>query len=82
MPYIKKIRRQEIENGGFPMNSGELNYVITSILIDYVKHTEKNYQTFNDISGAIHNSYLEFYERVVRPYEKQKIIDNGDLDFP
>lgn len=82
MPYIPLIRRQEIENGGFPLNAGELNYVITCTLIDYVEHTEKNYQTFNDISGALHNAYQEFYERVIKPYEKQKIQDNGDLNFP
>lgn len=81
MPYIKAIRRQEIANGGFPVTAGELNFVITQICIDYVRNTEKNYQTFNDISGALHNSFQEFYERVIKPYEKEKILENGDLDF-
>ncbi len=81
MPYIKAIRRQEIDNGGFPITAGELNYCITKLCIDYVKHTKRNYQTFNDISGALHNSYQEFYERVIKPYEKEKIMENGDLDF-
>lgn len=82
MPYISQIRRQEISNGGFPVTAGELNFVITQICIDYINHTEKNYQTFNDIAGAIKNSYTELYERVIKPYEKQKIQDNGDLNFP
>jgi hypothetical protein len=79
MPYIKAIRRQEIANGGFPVTAGELNFVITQICIDYVNHTERGYQTFNDIAGALSNADKEFYERVVRPYEKQKIQENGDV---
>ena len=82
MPYIKQIRRQEIDNGGFPITAGELNYCITKLLLDYVQNTEMNYQTFNDIAGAVNNAYMEFYIRVVRPYEDKKIRENGDLELP
>ena len=79
MPYITALRRQEIDNGGFPMTAGELNYVITTKALEYLHNTELNYQTLNDIIGAFEGAKLEFYERVVRPYEESAIQRNGDV---
>ena len=37
------------------------------------------YQTMNDIIGALEGAKLEFYRRVVVPYENDKIEQNGDV---
>jgi hypothetical protein len=81
MPYIKgQRRRSEIAFGDSPAkNAGELNYLITLLLLDYLKEKELSYQTLNDIVGALEGAKLEFVRRVVNPYEDQKIKENGDV---
>lgn len=76
MPYIDKERRNNIST---PETAGELNYMITELLLVYVKNNGESYQTFNDILGACDGASKEFYRRLVIPYEKQKIIINGDV---
>lgn len=81
MPYIKKDRRHQVWME-FPMclpeNAGELNYTITTLLIDYFGN-HHNYQGINDILGALEGAKLEFYRRVAVPYENGKIKSNGDV---
>jgi hypothetical protein len=40
------------------------------------------YQTMNDCLGALEGAKLEFYRRVVVPYEEQKKYENGDVYDP
>ena len=40
-----------------------------------------NYQTCNDVMGALEGAKAEFYRRVVGPYEDQKIEENGDVYY-
>jgi len=79
MPYIDKNKRTIIE-GQFssPVNSGELNFLITTIIRDYY-NDNPCYQSINDIVGALEGAKLEFYRRVAAPYEDTKIILNGDV---
>lgn len=78
MPYVEKTRRADVIING-ANNAGELNYEITSILVRYyLKHGNK-YQVFNDIIGALEGAKLEFYRRVVAPYEDLKREKNGDV---
>ena len=76
MPYIDKKRRDIIIT---PETAGELNFMITELLLTYVRHNGVSYQTFNDILGACDGASKEFYRRMVIPYEEQKIIQNGDV---
>jgi hypothetical protein len=39
----------------------------------------KNYQTVNDIVGALEGAKMEFYRRAAAPYEDLKIKENGDV---
>lgn len=83
MPYIKKVRRQELSLDGFsPITSGELNYVVTKTILDYLKLQGATYNTLNDIVGVLENAKQEFVRRVVVPYEDCKIFQNGDLYPP
>jgi len=81
MPYIKSEQRININDGVLPMNAGELNYAITTMLIGYVQLKGLNYQTINDIVGAVEGAKLEFYRRVAAPYENVKIKENGDVYY-
>jgi hypothetical protein len=41
--------------------------------------TDYNYQRLNDALGALEGAKLEFYRRVVVPYEDWKMTENGDV---
>ena len=83
MPYISVESREELCYRE-PLNAGELNYVLTSIVKDYIFSNpetdyQANYQRFNDAIGALEGCKLELYRRLVSPYEDAKIEQNGDV---
>lgn len=77
MPYIHKQFRESASK--HPIGSGELNFKITTIILDYLDKSGHNYSVMNEIVGALENAKTEFYRRVVAPYEDGKIIENGDV---
>ena len=79
MPYIAKKRREELDLKFDPKTAGELNYVITSQLTNYIFLNGESYQTFNDIIGALEGAKLEIYRRLIVPYEDRKARENGDV---
>lgn len=82
MPYITNERREIILEGSHKYladNSGELNFQITDLIIDYVVAHGLKYQTLNDVIGALDGAKAEFQRRVVGPYEDKKIKQNGDV---
>ncbi len=81
MPYIKKDQRQKIAKGQKPSNPGELNYKVTTLLLQYLKDKGTSYATFNEILGVLNAVNQEFYRRWVAPYEDQKIQENGDISI-
>ena len=81
MPYIKKEDRVRVYSAG-PSSAGELNFAITTLIVEYLfyrKGKGLNYQAINDCLGALEGAKLEFYRRIVSPYEEGKIITNGDV---
>ena len=78
MPYVKQEARRQIMHGRPPMDAGELNYVLTTIIHTYW-YARPKYQTANDIVGALEGAKAEFQRRGLAPYEDTKIIENGDL---
>ncbi len=79
MPYISHNRKDEIYGGAKPESSGELNYLLTTVIQAYLYDQGKSYRTMNEIVGALESCKLEFYARVARPYEDKKISENGDV---
>ena len=75
MPYIEKHRRKLHPD---MLDAGELNYVITYIIKEYLAQRTFSYRTMNEIIGALESAKLEFYRRIVAPYEKEKMKKNGD----
>lgn len=85
MPYIKQTRRIELgtlRDGVFeiPQTAGELNYLFTQMALAYISTWHTDYQKINDVLGALEGAKLEFYRRIVVPYEQKKIEENGDID--
>lgn len=78
MPYITKDLRHELKFRA-PDSVGELNYAISMLLVQYLKHKGLRYATLNDIVGAIESAKAEFQRRVVNPYEDSCIQKNGDI---
>lgn len=79
MPYIPRDQKERLLRGLSVLSPGDLNYMFTRLMKDYVKENGLRYQTLNEIMGAIEGAKIEFYSRVVRPYEDKKIEENGDV---
>ena len=79
MPYIKLNDRANIDLGAHPQTAGELNFCITKLIMRYLRGKNMNYQRVNDCLGALEGAKLEFYRRVVAPYENMKCEENGDV---
>lgn len=77
MPYVQPESRDRA--WGFNDTPGELNHQVTLLAIDYLKLHGLNYQSINDVIGALEGAKLEFYRRVVVPFEDGKIQTNGDV---
>ena len=87
MPYIKPEDRTKYEKvldeligilKTQPIDriDGELNYVITKILKEAYP---LRYFNLNRAMGVLECAKLEFYRRVVAPYEDTKIDESGDV---
>lgn len=79
MPYIDEESRALLAEGTKPATPGELNYVVTLVITEYLRTCGRSYQTINDILGALDGASKEFYRRVAAPYEDTKIVLNGDV---
>lgn len=83
MPYIDPVWRDRLErHPGELFTPGNLNYVLTLVIIDYMETNQLSYQTCNDIVGALECCKREFQRRIVDPYEDDAIQRNGDVYVP
>ena len=78
MPYIPDVAKERVMKYG-ATNAGELNYQLTQTVLDYLSRKRINYQTLNEVMGVLESCKEEFYARKVRPYEDNKIAENGDV---
>jgi hypothetical protein len=86
MPYIDASKRPALDAALGPliaqlrdnpeMRDGALNYCITRLLQELYP---RNYASFNAALGVLEAAKLEFYRRVLAPYEDEKIARNGDV---
>jgi hypothetical protein len=78
MPYIPHDQRADAEFR--PVTPGHLNFAITRLMIDYLyRRPQPCYTDLNDCLGALEGAKLEFYRRVVVPFEEDKKATNGDV---
>ena len=59
--------------------NGDLAYIITKIIVEYLKDKEYSFILLNGIVGVLDNTKDEFKRRILIPYEISKIIENGDV---
>lgn len=91
MPYILPYRRGIIKlctsedlsapghfRVGLPRTEGDLNYVMTTLIDNYISRIGCTYPTLNSLIGVLACMQQELYRRVVAPYEDEKIRINGD----
>jgi hypothetical protein len=88
MPYIYKSRRSAVDPDietlastleALNSKKGDLNYVITRLVLAYCDHHGICYDTCSDITGVLTDVRSEFERRVMGPYEDEKIKQNGDV---
>jgi len=86
MPYIKKERRGCFDPLIAPIaeelsTEGELNYVITMLVLHYINKKGISYHTYNAAIGVLECAKQELYRRWVATYEDRKIEENGDISI-
>ena len=80
MPYVKPEDRIRLDKGNAPQNAGELNYIITRILDEYLELKGNiRYVYLNEVIGVLECAKLELYRRIAAPYEDQKMHETGDV---
>lgn len=79
MPYINAEKREAIHKGFVAENAGELNYLITMIVDEYLQESNESYKKYNEVIGVLECAKLELYRRMVVPHEERKLMENGDV---
>ena len=86
MPYIKHVRRVALEFKDNPMalgrlceSAGELNYVLTRVILGYLEAAPEGYAHYNAVLGVLSAVSQELYRRRIVPFEEQKCRENGDV---
>lgn len=80
MPYLKPERRKQLLDFQDELRTaGDLNFMLTNMLVLYLGDRGESYQAYNDIVGALECAKLEIYRRKVAKYEDTKIQENGDV---
>jgi hypothetical protein len=77
-PYLEPLTRWVREHGAV---SGELNYLITSLMIAAVEEDSGclTYGKLQAVVGAATEAAAEFRRRMMAPFEMGKAKANGDL---
>lgn len=85
MPYLKQVDKNHFEKldnairGAVINSAGDLNYLFTRILQQYLRLSNESYSNYNSIIGALECCKLELYRRMISQYEDTKIEENGDV---
>jgi hypothetical protein len=80
MPYVDEEARVRLDKGAAPENAGELNYVITRRVDEYlVQKGGLRYANINEVIGVLECAKLELYRRIAVPYEDDKKDASGDV---
>jgi hypothetical protein len=82
MPYVDYATKEALKD--YPdcdiLGVGELTYMLTIVCKHYMdSEAPKTYAKHAEVIAALENTKLEFYRRIVAPYEDDKIRANGDV---
>ena len=80
MPYITLDDRKRLERGDRPRTAGELNYMVTRLIDNYlIDKGGLRYSHLNEAIGVLECAKLELYRRLAAPYEDRKLSETGDV---
>jgi hypothetical protein len=80
MPYVDEEARIRLDAGAAPESAGELNYVITRTVDEYLmQRGGLRYAAINEVIGVLECAKLELYRRIAAPYEDGKREGSGDV---
>lgn len=79
MPYIEHGIRASLNEGRKATKPGELNYLVSQLVNDYLAMRGLSYTSLNEVIGALECCKLEVYRRIAAPYEDRKAIANGEV---
>lgn len=83
MPYIKDREKYNLLLSVMKDikidNPGDLNYLITKLMVRYLQIHGERYQFYNDMVGALECAKLELARRKINIYEEIKVVENGDV---
>ena len=86
MPYILQERRDGIalelsadQLNWQPANAGDLNFVVSTFIANYIRTHGCKYAVLNEMIGALECAKLELNRVIIGPYEDQKIRENGPV---
>jgi len=83
MPYVRQVLRPDLDLVVALMKkidvraNGDLNYILFAFCKRHIKPTYHNYKNF---LGELNESSAEIRRRLLAPYEKRKIEENGDVE--
>jgi len=78
MPYISIEKREELFHRD-PENSEELQYLIATMISDYLLDKNRSLQAMNDVMGALSSAKADFYHKVLGPRKDTKELINGHV---
>lgn len=86
MPYIPRDQRDSVETdlqdsglSFIPQNAGELNFIVSTLIANYIKENGCKYAVLNEMIGALECAKLELNRVIIGPYEDIKIRENGPV---
>lgn len=79
MPYLAGKRKLELAAGARATTAGDLTYLLTMTLQDYLSGRPMRYEDLAVCLGALEGAKADFINRVVTPYENGKRLHNGDV---
>ena len=86
MPYICPTDRlgidNELMNDGVswtPKNAGELNFLVSTFIANYIRTKGLKYAVVNEMVGALECAKMELNRVIIGHYEDIKIAENGPV---
>ncbi len=86
MPYILETDREVIEQDLIdvgldwtPDNAGELNFVVSTFIANYIRANGLKDANVNEMIGALECAKMELNRVIIGPYEDIKIRENGPV---
>lgn len=86
MPYIPAQQRNIVEAilgdeklDFVPQNAGELNFIVSTFINNYIVANGLSYTVVNEMVGALECAKMELNRVVIGPYEDLKIRENGPV---